>query len=100
MIDPRAARQQIDHRLERLKVQSFADLTKLPALTIDDIRFGAEQWAVTTYRVLEKDGLRIVVQIGPPQTKFLLLHVQADGFRMKQDGTLTALGESELDEYS
>jgi len=98
MVDPRAARQQIDYSLERLRVQSFADLEKLPPFAIEDIPFGAEQWAVTTYRITESGALRIVVQIGPPQTKFLLQHVLADGFRMKKDGTLTSLGEPELDE--
>jgi hypothetical protein len=43
--------------------------------------------------------VRIVVQIGPPQPKFLLMHVQAAGFRMNRSGMISPLSERELDEF-
>lgn len=99
MVDPRVARQQIDLRLERLRGQSYSQLSILPPFAVDDIPFGSEVWSLTTYRDHEKEGLRIVVQIGPPQPKYLLLHVQADGFRIAQDGTISPLSERELYEF-
>ena len=99
MVNPEAARHQIDIRLERLRSRSYADLLTLPPFSLEEIAFGAEVWSVTTYRNLEKNAVRIVVQIGSPQPKFMLLHVQADGFRMKPDGALASLSESELYEY-
>jgi len=99
MVNPAAARHQIDIRLARLQSRSYAELSTLPPFAIEEIAFGDEVWSVTTYRDVEKNALRIVVQIGPPQPKFLLLHVQADGFRMSSDGTLVSLSKSELYEF-
>jgi hypothetical protein len=99
MINPRAARQQIDDRLRFLRSKPFEDLEKLPAFAIEDVPFGSEKWSLTTYRQVENNGLRIVVQIGPPQPKFLLVHVQADGFRIKRDGAIAPLSERDLDEF-
>ena len=99
MINPRAARQQIDDRLRFLRSKPFEDLEKLPAFAIEDVPFGPEKWSLTTYRQVENDGLRIVVQIGPPQPKFLLVHVQADGFRIQRDGAIAPLSERDLDEF-
>lgn len=99
MVNPDAARHQIDIRLERLRSRSYADLLTLPPFSVEEIPFGTEVWSVTTYRDVEKDAVRIVVQIGPPQPKLLLLRVQADGFRIKQDGAITPLPERELHEF-
>lgn len=99
MVNPDAVRQQIDIRLEQLRSRSYADLLTLQPFSIEEVPFGTEVWSVTTYRDLEKDAVRIVVQIGPPQPKFLLVRVQADGFRMKRDSTITPLSERELYEF-
>ncbi|MFN2637430.1 MAG: hypothetical protein ABR585_10420 [Gemmatimonadaceae bacterium] len=99
MVNPQAARQQIDDRLQHLRSTRFEELEKLPPFAIEDIPFGSENWSLTTYRQFEKGGLRIVVQIGPPQPKFLLVHVQADGFRMSRDGAIAPLSDRELDEF-
>ena len=99
MVDPQAARQQLDLRLERLRALTFAELKLLPPVRIEDIPFGRETWSLTTYRDIDQGGLRIVVQIGPPQPKFVLVHVQADGFRIRPDGMVAQLGERELQEF-
>jgi hypothetical protein len=93
------ARQHIDVRLKRLRSLSFYELIALRSAQIEDIAFGQEQWSITTYRLSETNTVRIVVQIGPPQPTFMLLHVQADGLRMYSSGTITPLGERELYEF-
>lgn len=99
MVHPDAARHQIDLRLEQLRSRPYADLLTLPPVSIEEIPFGPELWSVTTYRNAEKEAVRIVVQIGPPQPKFLLVRVQADGFRITRDGVITPLSERELHEF-
>lgn len=99
MVNPQAARQQIDERLRRLRSTRFEDLERLPPFAIENVRFGSENWSLTTYRQVEKGGLRIVVQIGPPQPKLLLVRVQADGFRVNREGTIVPLPDRELDEF-
>ncbi len=101
MIDPRAARQQIDNRLARLRAMPYADLGAIAATTLESVTFGQDQWAVTTYVDSEGHGsIRVVVQIGPTsQPRLLLLNVQADGFRMTADGRITPLSEGELYEF-
>ena len=99
MVSQDAARQQIELRLDRLRQQAYSTLKDLPPFAIEEIPFGSETWSLTTYRDVEKDAVRIVAQIGPPQPKLLLIRVQADGFRMKQDGTITRLSENELFEF-
>lgn len=99
MVSSKAARQQIDDRLRRLRSERYEDLENLPPITIDDVPFGAEIWSLTTYRHLEKHAVRIVVQIGPPQPKFFLVRVDADGFRLARDGSISPLSDQELAEF-
>lgn len=99
MVNAQAARQQIDDRLRRLRLTPFEDLATLPAFAVEDIPFGSDIWSLTTYRQSVKDGLQIVVQIGPPQPKFLLVQVQADGFHIDRSGAVAPLSDSELDEF-
>jgi hypothetical protein len=99
MVNPAAARQQIAVRLKRLQSMSFAELNGLPAVNVQNVPFGVEQWSLTTYRYSENNRVRVVVQIGPPQPKLVLIHVLADGFRMDTDGTCTPLAERELIEF-
>lgn len=99
MVHPEAARQQITLRLDALRGRTFAELLTLPSHKIESVRFGDSEWSVTTYRDVEQDAIRIVVQIGPPQMKFLLLNVQADGFRLSSAGTISALTRAELYEF-
>ena len=99
MVNPPAALQQIQDRLHQLRSSRFEDLEKLPAFLVEDVPFGPETWALTTYRKTEKESVRIVVQIGPPQPKFLFVRVQADGFRMNRDGSVGPLTPRELDEF-
>ena len=100
MVKPEAARQQIDLRLRELRARSFVELKSLAPVRVEVIPFGTELWSLTTYRDLEKDGLRIVVQIGPPQRKFVLVQVQADGFRIGADGCISALTDRDLYEFT
>lgn len=99
MVDPRAARQQLDLRLNGLRSRSYAELSELPPFAVEEVSFGAEVWSLTTYRDTEAEALRIVVQIGPPQPKFMLLRVQADGFRIAPDGAIRPVSERELYEF-
>lgn len=99
MVHPSAARQQLHLCLERLRALPFHELCALPEAGITDIPFGGQMWSLTTYRGIDKDGVRIIAQIGPPQPPFLLVHVQADGFRMSRDGTVHRLADRDLDEY-
>jgi hypothetical protein len=99
MVSENAARLQIDHRLQRLMLLPFDELERLPPFAIEDVPFGPENWPLTTYRQSEKNSLRIVVQIGPPQPKFLLMRVQVDGFRLSRDGAISSLSEREVDEF-
>jgi hypothetical protein len=99
MVDPKVARQQIDQRIRHLRALSRDQLKGLPTCVVEDIRFGDEIWSITTYRATEGDAVRIVVQIGPPQPKFMLLRVQADGFRLHTNGSVTGLPARELDEF-
>ena len=101
MVDPQAARHQIDIRLAKLRVMTFAELSALPAATSESIPFGSEEWTATTYVEVEaKKGIRVVVQVGPAeQPKFLLLRVQADGFRIEADERVTPLSKEDLYEF-
>lgn len=99
MINAQAARQQIDERLRHLRSTRFEHLATLPAFAVEDIPFGSEIWALTTYRRIVGDGLHIVVQIGPPQPKMLFVQVQADGFSVDRNGTVAPLSDRALDEF-
>jgi hypothetical protein len=101
MVDPQAARHQIDLRLEALRALPRTELIELPSAAIEAIRFGSEEWSLTTYVQAESGGdVRVVVQIGPSQQpKLLLLRVQADGFRLDTHGSTSPLSERELLEF-
>jgi hypothetical protein len=100
MVDPQAARHQLDLRLDEMRLLSRAQLSVFPSPRIEEVRFGSEEWSLTTYVELEKDqSIRVVVQIGPPQPKLVLLRVQADGFRVSPDGRQSRLAEHELFEF-
>ena len=100
MVRPEAARQQIDSRLAQLRLLSRADLAALPSTSVEAVSFGPDEWSLTTYVEPEKSGsIRVVVQIGPSQPKLLLLHVQADGYRLAPDGSVSLLSERELLEF-
>jgi len=102
MVDPQAARHQIDLRLQALRALSRTELMTLPSAAVEAIRFGSEEWSLTTYVDAERGGdVRVVVQIGPSQQpKLLLLHVQADGFRLASGGSTSALSQRELAEFT
>ena len=100
MVDRQAARQQIDSRLADMRLLSRPQLLAFPSPRIETIRFGSEEWSLTTYVDKETDrSIRVVVQIGPAQPKLLLLRVQADGFRIGPQGDQSPLPENELFEF-
>jgi hypothetical protein len=102
VVDPQAARHQIDLRLQALRALPRTELMTLPPAAVEAIRFGSEEWSLTTYVETERDGdVRVVVQIGPSQQpKPLLLRVQAVGFRLATAGSTSPLSQRELAEFT